>query len=88
MAEISGDWVIRVAFDDGEFRYYKRFSSNGPGDFTVVPGDAERYESESVAWRVAERLNLRYPRVREIVVEADFRSESSASSPARRIDSE
>jgi hypothetical protein len=63
------EWVVLVAFDDGEFRYYKSLAVAGPDDFTKTLSEARRCDSDSAAWQLARQLNARYPRIRAIRVE-------------------
>jgi hypothetical protein len=70
----EGSWIVRVAFDPGDLRYYKSVDARGPSDFTPERGDARRYRSEAAAFDMVDRLKLRYPRVREIAVEECDRS--------------
>jgi hypothetical protein len=62
-------WLVRVAFEDGQPRYYRRIDSKGPSDFTTVREDAQGYESQAAAFEVLDRLKLRYKRLRQIAVE-------------------
>jgi hypothetical protein len=72
------DWIVRVEFEPGDYRYYKSVDASGPSDFTTERGRARRYRTEAAAFDVADRLKLRYPRIREIAVE-----ESECSSAER-----
>jgi hypothetical protein len=74
LAALEGSWIVRVAFDPGDLRYYKSVDAGGPSDFTPERGDARRYQSERAAFDVVDRLKLRYPRIREIAVEGCDRS--------------
>jgi hypothetical protein len=70
-ATSEAEWVVRVAFERGDLRYYKRVDAPGPSDFTSDRGEARRYPSEPDAFDAVDRLKLKYPRIREIAVETD-----------------
>lgn len=63
-------WVVLVAFENGEFHYYKSVAE-GLVDFTKTLSEASRYESDSAAWQLARRLNARNPGIKAIRVQRD-----------------
>jgi hypothetical protein len=69
MPESIPHWIVCVTFEDGGPRYYRRFESKSPSDFTTLRDDAQRFESEAAAFVVLDRLKPRYKRLRRIEVE-------------------
>jgi hypothetical protein len=69
MAESIPHWIVRVAFEDGEPRFYRRLDSKSLSDFTTLREDAQRFESEAAAFAVIDRVKPRYRRLRRIEVE-------------------
>jgi hypothetical protein len=72
VTETTSAWIVRVEFDDGETRYYRRVNMDGSEEFTVRRDDAQSFKSERDAWARAHRLSVRYGRIRTVAVEPEI----------------